>query len=231
MPNLIPDVQNQIQQCVIVLENILKKDLLSIYLYGSAMIGGLQKYSDIDLFVISKRTTTSEEKIQIIKNFLQISGRYMKEEKLPIELTIVNISEINPWKYPTKFDFQYGEWLRDNFEKGEVEPWSTKIMPDLAILITKVLLASKTLFGFPPEKLLCPIPHQDFILATADAINNLENELFSDTRNVLLTYARIWYTLENDALSSKQIAARWALAQIPSDLQAPLKRAIHSLIS
>lgn len=76
----------------------------------------------------------------------------MKSSKLPIELTIVIKSEINPWHYPPKFDFQYGDWLRESFESGVIEPYPTKVMPDLALLITQVLLASDTLFGPNPDQ-------------------------------------------------------------------------------
>ena len=62
-------------------------------------------------------------------------------------MTIVIKSEIKPWRYPPHFDFQYGEWLREKFENGNIDPWPTKEMPDLALLITQVLLASQTLWN------------------------------------------------------------------------------------
>lgn len=155
MTNLNPETQNQIDQCILLLKEVFKQDLLGFYLYGSAIMGGLQKYSDIDLLVVSQRSTTKEEKKQIIESLLKISGQYMKETKFPIELTIIVQSAINPWKYPPSFDFQYGEWLRENFENGEVEPWSTKVMPDLALLISQILLISKTLLGFSADHLMC----------------------------------------------------------------------------
>ena len=139
----------------------------------------------------------------------------MKSIKLPIEMTIVEKSEINPWHYPPNFDFQYGDWLRKEFESGIIEPWPTKEMPDLALLITQVLLASKTLLGADPDQLLCKIPYKDFIIATTDALQNLMSELESDTRNVLLTFARIWSTVGTDAIRSKPAAADWAIDRLP----------------
>ena len=130
-------------------------------------------------------------------------------------MTIVEKSEINPWHYPPNFDFQYGDWLRKEFESGIIEPWPTKEMPDLALLITQVLLASKTLLGADPDQLLCKIPYKDFIIATTDALQNLMSELESDTRNVLLTFARIWSTVGTDAIRSKPAAADWAIDRLP----------------
>lgn len=219
------ETQNQINQCVDLLKNVLNQDLLGVYLHGSAVAGGLQKYSDLDLFVVAERATTEGEKRELVSNLLQISGVYMKGDKLPIELTIVVKSDVNPWHFPPTFDFQYGEWLRSDFENGVIEPWANKIMPDLALLITQILLANETLFGSNAYQLLCSVPYRDFVLATTDSLKNLMVDLFSDTRNVLLTYARIWKTLETDTVSSKPAAAHWAVSRLPKEYQPVLERA------
>ncbi|HGU7198136.1 TPA: nucleotidyltransferase domain-containing protein, partial [Legionella pneumophila] len=70
------DVKQQLKECLEVLTKILGADLLGVYLYGSYLVGGLQKYSDIDLFVVTNRTTTSKEKMELTNHLLQISGIY-----------------------------------------------------------------------------------------------------------------------------------------------------------
>lgn len=217
--------EQQIKQCVNLLKDILGKDILGVYLYGSTIVGGLQKYSDIDLFVVTDRATTHEEKAKLEANLLQISGIYMKNSKCPLEMTIVNKSEINPWHYPSNFDFQYGEWLRKEFESGNIEPWPAKEMPDLALLVTQVLLASKTLVGVNPDQLLCEVPYKDFLMATTDALPNLMSDLDNDTRNVLLTFARIWSTVETDTIRSKPAAADWAIDCLPEKYHPVMNRA------
>lgn len=220
------EIEEQISQCLALLKDVLGKDLLGVYLYGSLIVGGLQKYSDIDIFVVTDRPTTHDERAKLVTNILQISGVYQKSSKPPIEMTIVVKSEINPWHYPPKFDFQYGEWLRTEFESGNIEPWSTKEMPDLAVLITQLLLANKILLGPSPDQLLCKIPYRDFLAATKAALVGLMAELHSDTRNVLLTYARIWNTVESDVIISKTDAAAWAIKYLPEEYKIVLRRAV-----
>lgn len=217
--------EQQIDACIHLVEEIFGQDLLGIYLYGSALVGGLQRYSDLDLFVVSNRATTREEKAKLAKALLKISGIYMKSKKLPIELTIVEKSEVNPWRYPPKFDFQYGDWLRNEFEEGNIEPWSTKEMPDLAVLITQIFLASHTLAGTHPDQLLCKVPYEDFITATVDTLPTLMSELESDVRNVLLTFARIWSTVATDKMRSKPAAASWAIDHLPKNYRPVMERA------
>ncbi len=218
-------VTKQISECVNLVQEIFGSSLLGIYLYGSSILGGLQKYSDIDLFVVTTRATTHAEKAKIATALLKISGIYMRDIKLPIELTIVEKSQINPWHYPPKFDFQYGEWLRIEFAEGNVEPWPSKVMPDLALLITQILLAHKTLTGLKVEQLLCQVPYKDFMSATVEALPGLVGELDNDTRNVLLTLARIWSTLATSTICSKPAAADWVLNKLPEQYRVVIARA------
>lgn len=57
------EMQQQLNESVELLKMILGTDLLGVYLYGSSLVGGLQKYSDIDLFVVTNRATTSKTQI------------------------------------------------------------------------------------------------------------------------------------------------------------------------
>lgn len=218
--------EKQIVQCLHLLKDILGKDLLGVYLYGSAVVGGLQKYSDLDLFVVSNRSTTYQEKTKLVKHLLAISGVYMKSSKRSIEMIIVVKSEINPWRYPPKFDFLYGDWLRKEFENGNIEPWPTKEISDIALLITQVLLANKKLWGATPDQLLDSVPYRDFMIATMESLSSLMADLNRDTRNVLLTLCRIWSTVKTDTIRSKPDAATWAIHQLPEEYHPVIKRAL-----
>lgn len=224
-------IKQQINDCVDLLKSVLGDDLFGVYLYGSYLLGGLQKYSDIDLFAVSNRETTREEKKQFEKALLKISGIYaVSKDRKPIELTIVVQSDINPWQYPTRFDFLYGDWLRKEFEAGNVEPWPTKELSNLALVITQLLISHKTLFGPSPNQLLAPIPYKDFFNATTSEIENLMKDLDRDTRNVLLTLARVWCTLETDMIQSKSNAASYAIEKLPEEHKLVLDNAKSILL-
>jgi streptomycin 3"-adenylyltransferase len=219
------ETEKQIAQCLSLVKDVLGQDLLGVYLYGSSVVGGLQKYSDIDLFVVSDRPTTREEKARLVARMLTISSADYRNSQRPIEMTIAVKSEINPWHYPPTFDFQYGDWLRKEFENGHIEPWPTRVMPDLALLITQVLLAGKPLLGPAPDQLLDTVPYRDFMIATAEELDGLVANLTGDTRNVLLTFARIWSTVETDTIRSKPDAAAWVISRLPAEYQPVIRRA------
>ncbi len=224
-PTFSHEMQLQLEESIELLRMTLGADLLGVYLYGSSVVGGLQKYSDIDLLTVTNRATTSEEKAKLIARFLKISGIYMQSAKLPIEITLVEKRMMNPWQYPPHFDFQYGDWLRESFEKGVIEPWDNYEMADLAVIITQVLLKSETLWGLKPRQLLVEVPYHDFMKAMLADVNRLMEDLKHDTRNVLLTLARIWSTLETDTIRSKPAGADWVINRLPERHQPVIKRA------
>jgi hypothetical protein len=109
-------------------------------------------------------------------------------------LSVVVENDVRPWRYPPRQEFMYGDWLGDTHEPGgapQPEP-----APDLSVLITMVLQGDTALVGPPPAQLLDPVPHDDLIRGAIAGIPQLLGDLESDTRNVLLTLARIWTTLQ-----------------------------------
>lgn len=38
----------------------------------------------------------------------------------PLEVTVINQKDVVPWKFPPKHEFMYGEWLREQFDKGAI---------------------------------------------------------------------------------------------------------------
>ena len=224
-------IQQQIEDTVNLLKNVFGENLIGFYVYGSLLMGGLQKYSDIDLFAVSNRETTKQEKEELEKSLLKISGIYaISKELKPIELTIVVKSQVNPWQYPPSFDFLYGDWLRKDFEAGNIEPWQTKKLPNLALVITQLLLSNKVMFGPSPDTLLNSVPYNDFMKALTSEVDSVLNDLGWDTRNVLLTLARIWSTVETDTIRSKADAAKWTINKLPKKYGPILVRAKSILL-
>jgi predicted nucleotidyltransferase len=211
-------VEDQLDQTVALVQEALGSDLVGIYLFGSAVLGGLTPTSDLDLLAVSRRPTTSEQRRRLVERLLSLSMRPRF-----LELTIVVESEVRPWRYPPQMDFQYGDWLRPQFERGEIPPPASN--PDLAALITMTLLADRPLLGPPPADVLDPVPHDHLLRAGLDGLDGLLADLDHDTRNVLLTLARIWSTAETGEIRPKDAAADWALPHLPPEHRRVLERA------
>ena len=69
------------------------------------------------------------------------------------------------------------------------------------------------------------MPRGDLVRAMTDELPSLLDDLEDDTRNVVLTLARIWMTVETGEIRAKEIAADWALERLPPERHAVLARA------
>ncbi|CAL9279298.1 Streptomycin 3''-adenylyltransferase [Streptomyces sp. enrichment culture] len=212
---------DQVRRVVELAGGVLGRDVIGTYLHGSSVLGGLSPASDVDVLVVSRRRMDERARHTLLDGLLGISGS--GNQVRPVELTVVVQSEVRPWRYPPTCDFLYGEWLRGEYEAGLVP--QPEPMPDLALLITMVLSGDHPLTGLRPARVLDPVPRADLVRASVAGIPGLLDELDSDTRNVLLTLARIWTTLATGRIRSKDAAADWALARLPPEHRAVLGHA------
>jgi predicted nucleotidyltransferase len=122
----------QVDEIVTLVRQVLGDDVIGAYLHGSAVLGELRPRSDTDVLVVSKRRTTPGERRMLVDRLLAISGGGTRSGAArPVELTIVVQTDVRPWRYPPRSEFQYGEWLRDDLEHGGLPAASTP-SPDLA---------------------------------------------------------------------------------------------------
>jgi aminoglycoside 9-adenylyltransferase len=119
------------QACDIVLE-LLGSAVVGVYLFGSAVIGGLRVNSDVDVLVVANQGLSETTRSKLAARLMNISGRIGNRDFVrPLEVTVINLADVVPWRYPPQNEFLYGEWLRDEFEQGQIpEPTHD---PDLAI--------------------------------------------------------------------------------------------------
>ena len=204
----------QLDALVALIHDVLGADALGAYLHGSAVAGGLRPTSDTDVLVVAARPLRDDERRRLVEGVMAVSGRRAAAgPDRPVELIVVVRDDVRPWRYPPVADFQYGEWNRDDYEEGALP--AREVAPDLALLLTMTLQGDRPLIGPPPSALLDPVPHEDLVAASVAGIPGLLLDLEDDTRNVVLTFARIWTTVETGVIRSKDAAADWALERLP----------------
>jgi streptomycin 3"-adenylyltransferase len=219
-------VEDQLAAALSVIREAVPADaLLAVSLYGSAVAGGLRPDSDLDLFVVPARRLRGPEKDGLIQGLLPISGRDTRPASWrPLEVTVVALGDVRPWHYPPRWELQYGEWLRAEFLAGELAP-GPPANPDLAILVTMVRQSGRPLMGPAASELLDPVPRADLVRAMTDELPSLLADLEPDTRNVLLTLARIWTTAVMGEIRSKDAAAAWAIERLAPEHATVLRQA------
>ncbi|HML46262.1 MAG TPA: aminoglycoside adenylyltransferase family protein [Clostridia bacterium] len=209
-------VPKEAARALSILEALLGSSIVALYLYGSAVDGGLRNNSDVDVLAVVRRGLTDEERRTLIGRLMLASGKMGNADSArPLEVTLVKQNAVVPWKYPPHKEFIYGEWLRASFEQG----WTPEPAPDpdLAIILTQIRSHSIALAGLDASEFLDPVPMADIRRAMKDCLPDLMRSLKGDERNVLLTLARMWVTAAAGEFLPKDEAAGWALARLPKE--------------
>lgn len=217
--------RSQVEDVAALVEEVLGADTLGIYLFGSAVSGGLRPESDLDILVVAGRTTTPDERRDLA---IALSGRSGRRHPSPaarsLDVAIVVRTAIRPWHHPPPLDFQYGDWLRADFLAGDPTPWHSP-NPDLTTLLAMARSSALPVTGPPIATLVDPIPDDDLVTAVVEGIDALVADAETDQRNVVLTLARVWVTVVTGELVAKDAAADWALPRLPPDHRPVLARA------
>jgi len=213
--DLDPSDREQVGEVVDLARSVFGEAAIAVYLFGSAVRGRLRPSSDLDLLLALDGATTRKDRRRLIDGLLARSRSAEAPDRRHLELSAVVLADIRPWRYPPALELQYGDWWRSPFMAGE-EPW-TSPNPDLAVILTSVRDDGLALVGPPADELLDPVPRADLARACRDVIPELLPGLEDDdTRNSLLTLARIWFTLSTGRIESKDVAAAWALERLPT---------------
>lgn len=210
---------DQLHRVVGLVSDVAGSAIIGAYLHGSAVLDGLKPASDIDVLVVTRRTLDGAERQALVDGLLRISGSGTGPDDRPVELTVAVRAEIHPWRFPPVCDFLFGAWERAAYEAGKVPQPAP--MPDLALLAAVARAGNRPLLGPSATQALDRVPVADLVHASVEAVPGLLDEVYTDTRNVVLTLARIWMTVATGAVGSKQAAAQWALPRL-----APAQRSV-----
>ncbi|WP_434702936.1 DUF4111 domain-containing protein [Pseudomonas sp. Z1-12] len=210
------DISLQIDRARVVLERHLGEAVKAIYLFGSAVDGGLKPKSDIDLLVIVDQPLAETVRRGLLMDLLSVSAWPATESLRPLEVTVVAQGSLRPWRYPPVRELQFGEWLREDLQAAQVEPAIED--HDLPILLTKVRQHSRHLAGAPATELIDPVPEADLARALYDTTTqwNEDADWEDEQCNVVLALARIWLTLATGTISPKDVAAAWLMERLPA---------------
>ena len=221
-----PEASAQVERLTTDLASILGDVLVGVYLHGSLVLGCFNpQQSDIDIVAVTRRGTTQDERHRLGALMLRSSSSEERPRRppYPLELSILTEAQLRPWRYPTPFDFHYGESQRDRFAAGDFQPlWPED--RDLAAHITVVREAGVVLHGAARDDVFPPVPEQDYV-------DSLLHDLAWSREGrrglyAVLSASRIWATLAERRLHSKLSGGLWALEHAPGEFHPLIAKAI-----
>ena len=106
--------------------------LCSVLLYGSAALRGTRPDSDLDLLLVTEREMTQDERLQMTGRLLALSGPVGCRDRRPMEVTVFSRRDLLQVRGRPGWQYQYGEWLRQELLRGALPQRSEN--PDAILL-------------------------------------------------------------------------------------------------
>lgn len=194
----------QVDRILDILKDGLKDNLKAVFLFGSSVQGGLKNDSDLDFLVVVKSSLSKEDRSFLIGEIGRNSKRIGQRINLRyVELTIVLDDELRRGKFPIHQEFLYGEWLREEYEKGYLS--KREVNEDLTILVYQISKQTIQIYG--EESYVFPkVDFNDVKYAIKKTAKDIVSDYRGDERNVILTLCRMLVTLETREIVSKDVA-------------------------
>ena len=125
------DAENAVEQVLDHLDRENSGGVRGVYLYGSAVSGGLRPDSDVDILLLTERSLSGSERASLTELLMRVSAWKGHAETVPdaaegrpLELTSIVVDDRGQWPDPPAHDFQFGEWLRAEILTGR--EWSPR---------------------------------------------------------------------------------------------------------
>ena len=210
----ITKMKSVIEEFVVQSRNILKDNLVGIYLHGSAVMGCFNaRKSDIDLLVVVEEDIPDDIKRSYMDMVVHLNE--LAPEK-GIELSIVKESVCNPFIYPTPFELHFSvthlNWYRSNPEDYVEKMKGTD--KDLAAHFTIIYHRGKTLYGKDIRDVFEPVSSGDYMDSIWSDIEGAAEEIFENPMYMILNLCRVLAYKKEGLILSKQEGGEWGIKNL-----------------
>ncbi|WP_409342302.1 aminoglycoside adenylyltransferase domain-containing protein [Paenibacillus sp. MBLB4367] len=206
-------------------------NLVGIYVHGSLALNSFNPdVSDLDVIVLLREGLVLELRYELVKLFLALSN-----QPAPIEISVIALDAIWPWKHPTPFQLHSSEYWRKAYEeqigRENKQFWAeTPVDPDLACHITLILQRGICLYGKPAQEVFPSVPEQDFRSSILSGVDHAADAVQTAPVYGILTLCRILSYLETGMIISKEEAGQWVLARIPEHIRYVVRQAADTYV-
>jgi len=196
-------------------QHILGKNLVGVYLHGSAVMGCFNsKQSDLDFIIVIKDTISNTVKRTYMDMVVKLNQQAPKKG---IELSIVKKTVCNPFVYPTPFELHFSithlNWYQTNPEEYVEKMNGTD--KDLAAHFTIIYHRGKTLYGKAIPGVFAKVSKENYFDSIWNDIENAQEEITKNPMYIILNLCRVLAYCQENLILSKLEGGKWGLETIP----------------
>ena len=203
-------------------KEILRDNLVGVYLHGSAVMGCFNpEKSDIDLIIVVKDSMSDADKRAYMDMVVDFNADAPAKG---IEMSIVKKDVCSPFVYPTPFELHFSV-AHLNWCRNDPDDYIRKMNgadKDLAAHFTIILNRGKCLYGAPSKDVFAPVPKAEYLDSIREDIADAAEDISENTMYITLNLARVLAYKKEGLILSKKEGGEWALRYLPEEY--------HSLI-
>lgn len=207
-------------------QNIIKDNLVGIYVHGSIALGCFNwDKSDIDFIVVVKEKLSQDIKLQIMKATSKLNKIAPPKG---IEMSIVLQEYCNNLKYPTPFELHFSN-IHINWYKNDPGDYCNKMNgtdPDLAAHFVIIKKAGIVLCGSCIDEVFGDVPKEYYIESIKSDIEDAKTSIMDNPIYVILNLTRVFAYIRYELVLSKEQGAKWALNHVDIKYHDIIKKAL-----
>ena len=213
--------------CVKCSREILKENLVGVYLHGSAVMGCYQpKKSDLDFMVVVKENMTDADKRAFLDSIVMLDAAGPAKG---IEMSIVTRDVCDPFVYPTPFILHYSR-MHTEWYRRDPEDYIRKMNGtdrDLAAHFTVIRGRGVCLYGLPVTEVFGEVPEKDYLDSIRDDVSGAGEEITDNPMYLILNLTRVLGYLKEKEVLSKQEGGTWGLKNLPEEYHPLIRTALR----
>lgn len=195
-------------------KNTISNELVGVYLHGSLAMGCYNSArSDIDLLVVVNEMVSKDMLKQLAARLLLLESELSSTGGF--ELSIVLKSNLDPFIYPTPFEFHYSGAHRDRYRTDESYLCGGYEDGDLAAHLVVAYERGTVLYGKPIREWLTPIPAKYFVASILSDVAGAVDGIVESPIYYVLNLCRAFYYLREGKVASKKEGGEWAISMLP----------------
>lgn len=207
--------QNLLQSFTEMCQAILQKNLVGVYLHGSAAMGCFHpETSDLDLIVIVADSLSDPVKLTFMNEVVRLN-EFAPQKGL--ELSIVKREFCKPFVYPTPFELHFSPvhlpWFRS--APQDYVNHMHGVDPDLAAHFTILGHCGIVLYGEQIPAVFAPVPRADYLCSIWLDIENAHEDILTDPVYIVLNLCRVLAYARDELILSKEAGGQWAMEVLP----------------
>jgi predicted nucleotidyltransferase len=185
--------------------DLLGANLRGIYVYGSLAFECYNPArSDVDVLVVTRRRMAPETRRELssVLNRLQ--------EKAELEISFLSRADLEPWRYPTPFDYHFSGSSEVHDRAGVY----------FATEVANARTRGVALVGPPPQEVFPAVPDEDFLDSVERDLVWARDHLQERPGYAVLNACRVVAYRRERRVMSKAEAASWGIRHAPRRFRA-----------